>query len=61
MNTNLETLRLLPKYVHAICSDATLFFSDEPTIATQERKVILLHDISLIKEQLLILEKYLNM
>ena len=61
MNTNLEILRLFPKYVHAICSDATLVFSDEPTIATQERKVILLHDISLIKEQLLILEKYLNM
>ncbi len=63
MNDNqnpIEIIQLLPKYVQALYSDSVLFFSGEATIATEVRKEAVLKDISLIKEQIAVLEKILG-
>lgn len=58
---NLEKiLKIMPKLCQALHSDAVLFYSDEPLIATENRKTALLNDISLIKEQISVLEKILG-
>jgi hypothetical protein len=43
--------------MQALYSDAVLFFSNEPTIATPERKYLLLNNIKFIKDQIETLEK----
>ena len=63
MNENqnpLEIIQILPKYVQALYSDAALYFSGEPTIATDSRKATVINDINLIKEQIAALEKILG-
>lgn len=52
-----EILKLLPKYVQALYSDSVLYFSGEETIATPERKTLVLSNINAIREQLESLEK----
>jgi hypothetical protein len=60
-NTNdiSKTLQLMPKYMQALLVDASLYFSDEVTIATPERKVMLIKNIKMIQEQLSFLENNL--
>jgi hypothetical protein len=63
MNENLDPVKIiqiLPKYVQALYSDSTLYLSGEETIATPERKAILLNGIALIKEQIASLEKIIG-
>ena len=59
MNPN-ELISSLPKYVQALYSDGTLYWSGDKVIATQERKNLVLNDIKLIKENIAALEKHLN-
>lgn len=63
MNENqnpIEIIQILPKYVQALYSDGVLYFSGEPTIATQNRKATVLNDIAMIKEQIEALEKIIG-
>jgi hypothetical protein len=63
MNENLDPakiIQILPKYVQALYSDSVLYFSGDETIATLERKAIVLNDIALIKEQIASLEKIIG-
>jgi hypothetical protein len=63
MNENLDPakiIQILPKYVQALYSDSVLYFSGDETIATPERKAIVLNDIALIKEQITSLEKIIG-
>lgn len=63
MNENLDPVKIiqiLPKYVQALYSDSTLYFSGEETISTPERRAIVLHDIALIKEQIASLENIIG-
>lgn len=53
----IEIIQILPKYVQALYSDGVLYFSGEPTIATEARKATLLNDIAIIKAQLEALER----
>jgi len=53
----IEIIQILPKYIQALHTDGLLYFSGEKTIATANRKAIVLNDIELIKTQLDILEK----
>ena len=55
-----EIIQILPKYVQALYSDSILYFSDEETIATPERKSLVIRDIKLIQEKLSFLEQVLN-
>jgi len=52
-----EIIQILPKYVQALYSDSTLYFCGEETIATPERKALVLNNIKLIQEKLNSLEK----
>lgn len=54
---SLEIVKTLPKHMQALYSDAVLFFSEDPTIATPQRKALLLNNIQFIKTQLDNLEK----
>jgi hypothetical protein len=56
----IEIIQILPRYANALCYDGALYFSDEPTIATQSRRAILLNDIAMIKEQIEALEKIMG-
>ncbi len=56
----IEIIQILPKYVQALYSDGVLYFSGEPTIATQNRKATLLNDIAMIKEQIEALDSILK-
>jgi hypothetical protein len=58
MNPN-EIIQNLPKYVQALYSDGTLYWSGDETIATNERKNLVLSDIKLIKANIEALEKAL--
>ena len=63
MNENqnpIGIIQILPKYVQALYSDGVLYFSGEPTIATQNRKASVLNDIAMIKEQIEALEKIMG-
>ena len=63
MNENLnpiEIIQILSKYVQALYSDSVLYFSGEETIASPERKSLVLNDIALIKEQIVSLEKIIG-
>ena len=53
----IEIIQILPKYVQALYSDGILYWSGEETIATPERKSLLINDIKLIKAQIEALEK----
>ena len=55
-----DIIQILPKYVQALYSDGVLYFSGEPTIATDARKATLINDINLIKEHIAALEKTLG-
>ena len=55
-----DIIQILPKYVQALYSDGVLYFSGEPTIATDARKATLINDINLIKEHIAALEKILG-
>jgi hypothetical protein len=55
-----EILKILPKYVQALYSDSVLYFSGEETIATPERKSLVVSNIKTIKEQLDSLEKIIG-
>ena len=46
-----ELITTLPKYVQALYSDATLYWSGDKAIATEGRKSLVLNDIKLIKEK----------
>lgn len=54
-----EILQLLPKQIQALYTDSILFFSDEASIATPERKSLILDNIKKIKEQIAALEQLL--
>lgn len=56
----IEIIQILPKYVQALYSDGVLYFSGEPTIATQNRKATVLNDIAMIKAQIEALEKIMG-
>lgn len=56
MNT-IDIVQSLPKHMQALYSDAVLFLSNDPTIATPERKTLLLNNIKFIKDQIEALEK----
>ncbi len=56
MNT-IDIVQSLPKHMQALYSDAVLFLSNESTIATPERKTLLLNNIQFIKAQIEALEK----
>jgi hypothetical protein len=56
----IEIIQILPKYVQALYSDGVLYFSGEPTIATQNRKATLLNDIAMIKTVIEVLEKIMG-
>ena len=63
MNENQNLIRIiqiLPTYVQALYNDGVLYFSGEPTIATQNRKATLLNDIAMIKEQIEALDSILK-
>ena len=63
MNENqnpIEIIQILPKYVQALYSDGVLYFSGEPTIATQSRKETVLNDIAMIKTGIEVLEKIMD-
>jgi hypothetical protein len=60
LNVILKPIKLLPKYVQALQNDAMLFFADEPTLATPERKVMLVKNIKLMQAQLGVLENFLT-
>lgn len=60
MNNPIEIIQILPKYVQALYSDGVLYFSGEPTIATQSRRATVLNDIAMIKEQIEALEKVIG-
>ncbi|HNQ21088.1 MAG TPA: hypothetical protein PKI46_08515 [Bacteroidales bacterium] len=53
----IEIVQSLPKHMQALYSDAVLFLSNESTIATPERKTLLLNNIQFIKAQIEALEK----
>lgn len=55
-----EINQILPKYIQALYSDSTLYFSGEETIATPERKALVTRNIKLIQEKLSFLEQVLN-
>jgi len=52
-----EIIQKLPKYVQALYSDGTLYWSGDETIATLERKNLIISDIKLIKANIAALEK----
>jgi hypothetical protein len=58
MNPN-EIIQNLPKYIQALYSDGTLYWSGDQNIATNERKNIVISDIKLIKANIESLEKAL--
>lgn len=53
----IEIVQSLPKHMQALYSDAVLYLSNESTIATPERKTLLLNNIQFIKAQIEALEK----
>lgn len=55
-----ELIVTLPKYVQALYSDGTLYWSGDKSIATGERKSLVLNDIKLIKENIAALERHLS-
>lgn len=55
-----EIINILPKYVRALYNDSTMYFSGEETIATPERKALVIRDIKLIQEKLNVLEQVLG-
>lgn len=55
----IEVIQKLPRYMQALYSDGTLYWSGEKTIATLERKNLLISDIKLIKANIEALEKAL--
>ena len=57
---SLEIVKTLPKHMQALYSDAILFFSEDPTIATPQRKALVLDDIQFIRSQLDALEKVIG-
>ena len=63
MNENfnaIELTRLLHKLTQALYNDGILYFSGEPKIATDARKITLQNDINLIKEHITYLEEILS-
>lgn len=56
----IEIIQILPKHVQALYSDGVLYFSGEESIATSDRKSLLVNDIKLIKDHLENLEKILG-
>ena len=59
VNDVTKIMQLLPKYMQALYNDSVLYFSDEETVATPERKAILTKDITMIEELLTFLKKNL--
>ena len=55
-----QTIALLYKYLQALHNDTLVFFLAEPTLTTEVRKIAVLTDIELIKEQLVLLEKLIK-
>lgn len=55
-----ELIATLPKYVQALYSDATLYWSGDKAIATEGRKSLVLNDIKLIKDNIAALERHLS-
>ena len=55
-----EAVQNLPKYAQALYSDSALYWSGENTIATSERKNIIMQDIQLLKDSIAVIEKALG-
>lgn len=55
-----QTITLLYKYLQALHNDSLIFFLAEPTLTTEVRKIAVLTDIELIKEQLVNLEQLIK-
>lgn len=56
----IQILQNLPKYVQALYSDGTLYFSEDKDIATTERKNLVLNDIKLIEDNIAALKKLIG-
>lgn len=56
----IQILQNLPKYVQALYSDGTLYFSEDKDIATTERKNLVLNDIKLIEENINTLKQLIS-
>lgn len=54
-----EIIQILPQYMQALYSDGTLYWSGNKTIATNERKNLVIADIKLIRSNIEALEKLL--
>ena len=52
MNDLQQSINIIPKYAQALLNDALLYFSNESSLATEERRAILINDIKLLKEQI---------
>ena len=55
----IEIIQILPKHVQALYSDGVLYFSGEESIATSERKDMLVNDIRIIEELLSVVKRSL--
>lgn len=56
----IQILQNLPRYVQALYSDGTLYFSDDEVIATDKRKELVLADIKLIEDNITALKKLIS-
>lgn len=56
----IEIIQILPKYAQALYSDSVLYFSGEETIASPERKALVISNIKLIQDKLTSLEMMLS-
>lgn len=55
-----QSINIIPKYAQALLNDALLYFSNEASLATEERRAILINDIKLLKEQIEYLENIVS-
>lgn len=59
-NTNRQILQSLSRYVQALYNDGSNFWADDESLATPERKALILSDIALIEAQLTAITNALN-
>lgn len=56
----LENIRMMITYAQTLQHDGIIYWSGEPTIATDERKSMVCHNINLIKKEINTLEQILS-
>ena len=60
MENIIEVLKLLPKQMQALHSDALFYLSNENLISIAERKTLIEKDIEYIRKNLLLIEEEIN-